>query len=143
MNTFNSNIYESAVAKVDVKRLPLVIQTVKNVNPTIEQMSAHIHLVEQILEDTTGSLTVISDIQALQWARIKSIVYLGKEMNRVDRVNKDRIKLHIIVSKIKILRIAIPIFNLFARLDASHVVFRTMNEAIDHASLENGIPFYE
>ncbi len=50
---------ESACATVDISRLPLIVQTVKNLNPTIPQTREHLDLIESVLQNSSGPLFII------------------------------------------------------------------------------------
>ncbi len=82
-------------------------------------------------------------MKAMKWASIKTIIYLGKGIFNLDKTYANRIQLHAFVNPNFLLRMLIPIFNLFARLEGHQVCTKTKEEAIDWISLESGIPFYE
>ena len=137
-----SDNIESACAIVDLSRLPLITQTVKAINPTIAQTQDHLDVAERILQNTTGPLYIISDMKAMKWANIKSIIHLGKGIYHLDSTYSGRIQLHVFVSASRLLRMLIPLFNIFARLEGNQICTNTIDEAIDWISLETDIPFY-
>ena len=137
-----ANKIESACATVDLTRLPLVVQTVKDINPTIAQTQEHLNVAEHVLQNSTGPLYIISDMKAMKWANIKAIIYLGKGIYHLDRKYAGRIQLHVFVSTVRVLKFIIPLFNIFARLEGNQTCTDDMEQAIDWISLETGIPFY-
>ncbi|MFT7591123.1 MAG: hypothetical protein ACI9UJ_001044 [bacterium] len=136
-------LLESACATVDLSRLPLVVQTLKSINPSIEQTEEHLTLTEHVLKNSSGPLYIISDMTAMKWAPIKSIICLGKGMFHLDKTYPTRIQFHVFVNPTRIIRMSIPFFNLFARLEGHQICTDTKEEAIDWISLQTGIPFYE
>ncbi len=134
---------ESPCATLDLSRLSLIVQTVKDLNPTIEQTQEHLELIERVLQNTSGPLYIISDMKLMKWVNIKTIIYLGKGIFNLDKNYVNRIQLHAFVRPNFLLRMLIPLFDLFARLEGSQVCTKTKDEAIDWISLESGIPFYE
>ena len=134
---------ESSFASVDVGRLPLIVQTVKSLTPTLDQTQEHVDLAEYVMQNSTGPLYLISDLSAMKWVSIRSIIDLGKGMYQIDKRHPNRIQLHAFVNPSRAIRIFIPIFNLFARLEGKQISTDTMAEAIDWISLETGVPFYE
>lgn len=133
---------ESDCAIVDLTRFPLVVQTVKDINPSNDQVQKHLDVAEYVLSNTTGPVYIITDMKAMKWTSIRSIIFLGKGIYKLDNRHAGRIQLHVFVSTGRLLRMFIPLFNLFARLEGNQICTNTMDEAIDWISLESGVPFY-
>ncbi|MFT5723959.1 MAG: hypothetical protein ACI9JN_001076 [Bacteroidia bacterium] len=133
---------ESSCAYIDLTRIPLVVQTVKNINPSIVQVQAHLDLFNLMLRNTSGPLYIISDMKVMKWANLKATIYLGKGMFQLDKTHSGRIQLHCFMSAGPLLRLLIPLFTIFAKLEGKQVCRNTMDEAVDWISLETGLPFY-
>jgi len=138
-----ANKIECDCATIDLSRLPLVVQTVKDVNPTIKQTQEYLDALELVLKNYDGPLYVISDMYAMNYARIKSVVYLGKGIYKLENLYPRRIKLHTFVRPKWLIRAVIPVFNVVAHLEEKQKCTNSIEEAIDWISIQSGLPFYE
>ncbi len=138
----SDSIKECDFATIDFSKQSLIIQTLKSIRPNEAQVSEYLRLLDHAMASMNGDFVLMSVGSDVSFDTFKTTIRFFKGIRKIERKYAQSYRKAFVVDIAIRDRLLLPIFNIFARPIAPRVYVDTVEEGIDLASIEMGIPFY-
>ncbi len=139
----NDFLHTCKLATFNTAKSPLLEQELNPIIPTNDDIEAFFELLDSLLSKTEDRFVMITNCSIVQWKSLRLILKFFKQVRQLNCKYKTKhAKIYIYGLKPRGYWI-VPALNLISSSKVECVYVKTKLDAIDSASLEMKIPFYD